>query len=208
VKLNNKAVVFGACAAIPGIVVLIGYFVRIPILYALRELFLEWAVILTALAVFVGIINLISVHWQKISNEETGWIYSVILILSFIMTTLVIGFFGPSSRWSLWVFDHIQIPIETSLLAILAIILIIAIARMITERFTIFNLVFVITFFVILVGTITVPYVDFSEIKVIKSWIVTVWVTAGARGLLLGIALGTIAIGIRILIGKDRPYGE
>jgi hypothetical protein len=208
VKLNHNAIVFGACAAIPGIVVLIGYFVKIPILFTLRELFLEWAVILTALAVFVGIINLISVHWQKISNEETGWIYSVILILSFIMTTFVIGFFGPSSSWSLWIFNHIQIPVETSLLAILAIILIVAIARMITERFTVFNLIFVITVLVILIGTISIPYIDFSELSVIKSWIVTVWATAGARGLLLGIALGTIATGLRILVGKDRPYSE
>jgi hypothetical protein len=30
---------------------------------------------------------------------------------------------------------------------------------------------------------------------------------AGARGILLGVALGTVATGLRILIGADRPYG-
>ena len=30
--------------------------------------------------------------------------------------------------------------------------------------------------------------------------------TAGARGILLGVALGSLATGIRILIGADRPY--
>jgi hypothetical protein len=29
----------------------------------------------------------------------------------------------------------------------------------------------------------------------------------GARGLLLGIALGTLLTGLRVLFGVDRPYG-
>jgi hypothetical protein len=31
---------------------------------------------------------------------------------------------------------------------------------------------------------------------------------AGARGLLLGIALGVVATGLRVLLALDRPYGE
>jgi hypothetical protein len=40
------------------------------------------------------------------------------------------------------------------------------------------------------------------------SAIVRVPAVAGARGLLLGIALGAIATGIRVLVGLDRPYGN
>jgi hypothetical protein len=31
--------------------------------------------------------------------------------------------------------------------------------------------------------------------------------SGGARGILIGVALGTIATGLRILMGVDRPYG-
>jgi hypothetical protein len=31
---------------------------------------------------------------------------------------------------------------------------------------------------------------------------------AGARGLLLGVALGAIATGARVLLGLERPYGD
>jgi hypothetical protein len=31
---------------------------------------------------------------------------------------------------------------------------------------------------------------------------------AGARGLLIGIALGSLTTGLRILTGTDRPYGS
>jgi hypothetical protein len=37
---------------------------------------------------------------------------------------------------------------------------------------------------------------------------VTNYISLGAlRGLLIGVALGTITTGLRILIGADRPYG-
>ena len=31
---------------------------------------------------------------------------------------------------------------------------------------------------------------------------------AGARGIMLGVALGTIAVGLRVLLGADRPYTD
>jgi hypothetical protein len=31
--------------------------------------------------------------------------------------------------------------------------------------------------------------------------------TGGARGILIGVALGTLTTGLRILFGADRPYG-
>jgi hypothetical protein len=31
--------------------------------------------------------------------------------------------------------------------------------------------------------------------------------SAGARGILIGVALGTLTTGLRILFGSDRPYG-
>jgi hypothetical protein len=31
--------------------------------------------------------------------------------------------------------------------------------------------------------------------------------SGGARGLLIGVALGTLLTGIRVLFGIDRPYG-
>jgi hypothetical protein len=33
-------------------------------------------------------------------------------------------------------------------------------------------------------------------------------VSAGARGILLGIALATVVIGVRALIGQDRSYRD
>ena len=77
---------------------------------------------------------------------------------------------------------------------------------MFSRRLNIFTLFFVGTILIVLIGTITIPYLDIPGLYELRSWIVKVWATAGARGILLGIALGTIATGLRILMGTDRPY--
>jgi hypothetical protein len=40
----------------------------------------------------------------------------------------------------------------------------------------------------------------------LRAWLLAVPVTAGMRGILLGIALGTIATALRVLLAVDRPY--
>jgi hypothetical protein len=61
----------------------------------------------------------------------------------------------------------------------------------------------------VLIGITPLPF--FGQISLLgslRNWLATVPALAGARGLLLGIALGTIATGLRILMGVDRPYGD
>jgi hypothetical protein len=48
---------------------------------------------------------------------------------------------------------------------------------------------------------------EIPALNLIRSIIIEVPAVAGARGILLGVALGTIATGMRVLIGADKPYG-
>jgi len=42
----------------------------------------------------------------------------------------------------------------------------------------------------------------------LRNWLVQVVASGGARGILLGVALGSIVTGLRVLLAVDRPYGE
>jgi len=42
----------------------------------------------------------------------------------------------------------------------------------------------------------------------VSGWLEGVVVRAGVRGLLLGMALGFVATGLRVLSGADRPFEE
>jgi len=66
IKLPIAAVV----AAAAGLVVLLGYFLPLPALQPIRDLLLNWAAILTGVAVLVGILNMVGAHWQRLSQPK------------------------------------------------------------------------------------------------------------------------------------------
>ena len=214
-----KSPVSVAIAMSFGLVVLLGYFFgtntagQPTMLGTLRDIFLKGAVVLSAVALLVGIANLLSVHMGKIQRgKDVG--YSTLLLVA--MTgTIAIGIFdiarmyigGESNfQWIQWIFENIQLPIETSLMAILAVSLTYAAARLLGRRMTIFSAIFVGALVLILLGTIPQFAVTLPFLGNLRTWIVQVPAVGGARGILLGVALGTIATGIRILMGSDRPY--
>jgi hypothetical protein len=189
-----------------GALVLMGYFV--PVIFEdARVVLVQWAVILAGFALLVGIFNLLSVHWNKIMTDPKNGIYSGALIVSLIVTIIVAGI-KPTGFWSLWIFNNVQIPVETTLMAILSIVLVFAGARILRRKFNLFSIVFMISVILVLLGTAPV-YIwgDVPVLGEIREFITQVLAVAGARGLLLGVALGAIATGLRVLLGVDRPYG-
>ena len=206
-KLRPKALVLVAITIAVGLIVLLGYFIQWPILISLRIVFLRWAVILASVALLVGLLNLLRVHWYKMRTGQPGRGYSLVLIVSMVFTVAIVGFFGPTSTWSLAIFNYVLMPIESSLMALLAIILIYAGARLINRRMNAFSLIFLGTVLFMLVGMVSLPGLDFPLLREGRAWVAQVLSSAGARGILLGVGLGTVATGLRILMGVDRPYG-
>lgn len=205
-----KISISAAFAIAFGLMVLVGYFIEWPLLVTIRQVFLHYALILGALALIVGLFNLIGVHWRKVSGGEKGSAYSVLLLISFMLTLVVSAYFGPTGSWSLWIFNNIQTPIESSLMAILVVVLIFAGIRLVRRRLNLFSLIFIATVVVVLLGSAPVFGVELPILygpNGLRALIEAIPVTAGARGLLLGVALGTIATGLRVLMGVDRPYG-
>jgi hypothetical protein len=200
-----KAPLSAAVAIGIGVIILLGYF--IPPLAGIQTLLIGWAVILAGVAAIVGIINMIGVHLRKFTNRKSRDWFSLILILAFLIT---VGFglaIGPNNPVFQQAVLSIQVPVEASLLAMLAITLAYAALRLLQRRKDTFSIIFVISVLVFLIlgsGLLAfggqIPLM--SEITSILNW----FPTAGARGILLGIALGSLVTGIRILTGMDRPY--
>jgi hypothetical protein len=190
-----------------GLIVLAGYFLDIPMLNTLQIVFLRWAALLGAVALIVGVFNLFNVHLRKINTGQKGSPYSLVLIIALIATVLIVGLLGPTSFWSMWIFNYIHVPVESSLMALLAVVMAFAGARLLGRRFNAFSIIFILTALFVLAGSISLSFVDFPVLAELRAWIERVPTTAGARGILLGVALGTIATGFRLLMGADRPYG-
>ncbi len=193
-----------------GLVVLLGYFIQHPTLIGLRVVLLRWALILAAIALLVGVINLLSVHWHKVTHRQPGGVYSIVLIISLLGTLAVAAVFGPTHTWSVWLFNYVQVPVESSLLAILAVVLAYAGARVLGRRINAYKVIFVITVLLALISAAAIPGLDlpvFNEFRSLIAGVIAIPTLAGTRGILLGVALGTVATGLRLLMGAERPYG-
>ncbi len=207
-----NTVISTSIAIASGILVLAGFFIsqqvngQASLLTNLRLTLLSWAIILAGFAVFIGIVNLFQVHVKKIQKKQKGFFYSLVLLISLLVTILV-GLVKPGQMEI--IFTTVQIPVEASLMALLAVTLTYASIRLLRRRFNLLSVVFLVTALLILLGTAPLPFV--GDIPGLSDWlrpfIAQVMAAAGARGILLGVALGTLTTGLRILFGADRPYG-
>lgn len=204
-----KRVFAGANAVLAisaGIIVLLGYF--IDALSGFRFFLLQWAVILAGVAVLVGIGNLFSVHLQKIHERRPGSLYSVVLIFFMLLTALA-GFAPVLKPIQIMFLDGIMVPVEISLIALLAITLVYSGIRLLRVRSDLTSILFLATALLVLLGIGPLPYI--GQLPVVSDWlrpfISYALATGGARGILIGVALGTLTTGLRIIIGVDRPYG-
>ena len=102
-----------------GFIVLLGYFYPLEALTQLRIMLTDWAVIIAAMAVLVGIANLVFVQMDKIRKREKNSIYGALLILSLIATFGLGLVFGPENQFMRLAVDAIIVPVEASLMAIL-----------------------------------------------------------------------------------------
>ncbi|NPV84886.1 MAG: hypothetical protein HPY45_02600 [Anaerolineae bacterium] len=195
-------------AVLTAVMILLGYFVSLPALESARTLLLGWAVTLVSVAAIVGVFNLVAVHWRKlfIPGRERD-VYSAFFLLAFFVTLVVGLWLSPSDAQYQHIVTSIQAPVEISLMAVVAVSLAYGVLRMLQRRRDLMTILFVLSvlFFLILESGILAPLAYNPLLKQILHLVNRIPL-AGARGILLGIALGSLTTGLRVLFGSDRPY--
>lgn len=189
-----------------GLIVLMGYFIPAGGLLEFRLALVQWAVILAAVAVLVGVASLLGVHWQKIRTRQKNSAYSILLIFSLFITA-VLGVVGTNNPVLSFVLGAIIVPAEATLMALLAVTLIYASARLLRRRADSMSFLFLGVAVVILLVSAPLPIGLLPGAEEIRWFINEFFAVAGARGILIGVALGALTTGLRVLFGIDRPYG-
>lgn len=211
-QLRIGAAFTAALAIIIGLLTLIGLLVGgIPAVFA--DFFLRITPVLVAVAVLIGILNLIFVHFSRIARRKRGWLYSIILLLAFtlVIALTIIGRAQPNApavrQASVVLLDTVQVSLESAFAALLLFALVYGAARLLRQRVTWSGVLFTAVLLLVLVAALPLPALR-DRLRGVTDWLYAVPVEAGARGLLLGIALATVVAGIRVLTGQERSYRE
>ena len=195
-----------AIAIASGLIVLLGYLYPLDALVQARGMLTNWAVIVAAMAVLVGVGNLAFVHLDKIRNREKNSIYGIVLVVALLVTFVAGLWLGPNHQVLQIAMDAIIVPVEASLMAILAVTLVYASIRLLRRRTDVMTVIFLVVALLFLFAVMPTPIGpvpgDFLVLQFLR-----LFSDGGARGLLLGIALGALLTSLRVLFGIDRPYG-
>ncbi|MFL7871998.1 MAG: hypothetical protein AB8I58_24425 [Anaerolineales bacterium] len=190
-----------------GLLVLLGYFVPLTMLLDIRLLLVQWAIILAAVAVLVGVLNLLGVHWHKVRTRQKGTAYSILLIVSLFASAVLGIVLGTNNTLMSFFLEAIIIPGEATLMALLAVTLVYAAARLLRRRVDLMTFIFLGVAVVILLAAAPFPFGKIPGAALIEWLLRDNFATAGSRGILIGVALGALTTGLRVLFGIDRPYG-
>lgn len=198
-----KRSVATAIAISVGLFVLLDFFVQNAFIGTLKFVFVRWAIIVAAFAMVLGFFNVLIVHLNKILRFKQGWFYSIFLVLT-MMVVLILGLIqGPQGSLTSRIFQYVLFPLQATIFSLLAFFVASAAYRAFRLR-SWESALLVITGVIVLLGQVPL----WGALATFKEWILGVPSMAGARGILLGVALGTVATGLRVLLGIDRPYSE
>ena len=161
------------------------------------DVLLRRVVIVVALSIVIGIANLLFVH---VSRLTSGKFYSAVLLASFGFTI----YWYVTRQGDTSLLEAVQLPIESALAALLFLSLALGGARVMGKRRDIWGLLFVAVVVVVLLASL--PLAELAPLRAWSDWLMRVPVSAGARAMLLGIALGMGVAGVRALLGQDRAF--
>jgi hypothetical protein len=158
------------------------------------------------MSVLVGIFNLVAVQMEKLRTRQKGGAYGALLVLSLIFTFGLGILLGPDDPFMQLAVDSVIVPVEAALMAILAVTLIYASIRLFQRRLDLTSVLFLAAALLFMLAMMPTPFGPIPGngfILLLEGAVAR----GGARGLLIGIALGTLLTGLRVLFGVDRPYG-
>lgn len=189
-----------------GWLVLASYFIADTRLDTVVDQLISTAAVVAAFALVLGLVNLARFHIRRVRAHPAQRFYSVVLLVA-LATTITLGLVGggPDARWMRFVFDNVLFPLQAALYSLLAFFIVTATYRAFRVR-NVESALFVVFALMVLLGQTPAGVLIWEELPAIRDWIFDVPVLAGTRGILMGVALGTMATGIRVLLGMDRPY--
>lgn len=190
-----------------GVIVLLGQFISNATLDNIVQTLIGWGAIVAACALLLGLANLVMFHTKRVVKHNAQTPFSILVLASALVVFLMVlpsGGAGPASQWIL---RYMYQPLEASFLALLVFFIATAVYRALRVRTWEMGL-FALSAIIVLIWSAPFMQVLSPLFPAAREWVVNVPALAGGRGILLGVALGIMATGLRLLTGIDRPYSE
>ncbi len=165
----------------------------------------NWEVLISATMCCVGLVNLTAVHFKRIQRKTSTWYLSIMLLVVMYGMTILGVITGPMGKAYSRLFSAIQVPLASSLMAILAFYVTSASYRAFRVRSR-DAAILLVSGLIVMLGRAPVGEMIFPGVGKISSWILSVPNAASMRAIEFGVYAGALITASRIILGLDRPY--
>ncbi len=165
-----------------------------------------WMKAISPFMVLLGIMSLFMVNTAKIRRKVPNWQYSVVTLLSLIVTG-AIGFIWGTQEGTpfMWTFKNIQLPMGATMFSLLAFYIASAAYKAFRAR-SLEATVLLGAAIIVMLGQVPIGMAISRWIPETSNWILNVPNLAAKRGIALGVGLGMTATSLKILLGIERTY--
>jgi len=195
-----------AISSITVIIVLLDFYVKVPILRKAAMAVGNWVVIGAACALGIGLLNLLRIHGRHIMNRTAGqWYYSTWLLFMMLVMFFFGGVWGTGHPVFSWFFNSIYSPADATLFSLATLFMTSAAYRTFRAR-SWDAAILLISGVIAMLRNAPIGELIWSGFPTLGSWILSYPSGGVYRAITLGIGLGIIFVGIRTLLGLEKGY--
>ncbi len=192
-----------------GMLVIVDYYFKVPQFNKFVSDAMVFVLVVASFSVIVGTVTSTRLHVRNVLKKREGWYNSIVLLVALygmIMLGFVLseGKFTAHPIYSYW-WTNIYVPLDGTIFSLLAFYIASAAYRAFRVR-TREATILLVSAVIVMLGRAPVGQAVWPDIGPITSWIMSVPNTAGMRGITIGVALGSLSMGIRVLLGRERGY--
>ena len=169
---------------------------------------LAWGKFLAAIALLLGVFNLFAVHTGRFLRSFNLYSGATVASMLAVFALAIADWLGLTANGLDQLFDWVWQPLEAALGSLLAFFFLFAGVRLWRRQRDIWGVLFLLSALLVLLGMVALPAGIADAIRQIYSLLNELIIRSGMRAILLGVALGTLTLALRLIIGAERPYSK
>ena len=200
-----------AITFVMGVAFALQYYIPHPVSEEAITKVSDWMKIISGFALVLGIASVFHVHAVKIRRQAPGWGYSGVLFAA-IVVTMAVGFWsggeskadGAQTAFG-WLYDYTMVPLQGTMFSILAFFIASAAYRAFRARSPEAS-VLLAAAVVVMMGRVPLGQFLAPWTWDVTQWLLNVLNSAVRRAILIGVSMGSVALSLKIILGKERSY--
>jgi len=194
-----------AICFVVGMFMLVQFFIPSRPSVRAYEMVVDWTQTIFVFTLLVGVTGMVKYHLEKVSRKKEGFGYNIVTLISIAIMALAGLIWGRQHGPFVWMFENIQAPMQATIFSLLAFFVASAAYRGFKARNVEATLLLTAALLV-MIGRVPIGDWISPYFPKIANWILDVPSMTARRGIFIGIALGSIATSLRVILGVERTY--